>query len=67
MTTIYERALALYRKGDLEAAEKTFAQVLSLCPTDGPARLMKSRISRYLRENTPEVSRFDPIFKFEEK
>jgi class 3 adenylate cyclase len=67
LATNYESALALYRSGDLEAAEKGFDQALSHNPTDGPSRLMKGRISRYLQENAPQGSQFDPIFKFEAK
>ncbi len=65
IATMYEHALALYRKGDFEAAEMGFDHVLSLSPNDGPSRLMKSRIAKYRTEHAGE--HFDPVYRFDEK
>jgi hypothetical protein len=67
IATMYEHALALYRRGDFDAAEMAFDHVLSLNPTDGPSRLMKSRISKYKVEYAGAASPFDPVYKFDEK
>jgi adenylate cyclase len=67
IATIYEHALALYRNADFDAAEKAFDHVLSLNPSDGPSRLMKSRIEKYRTEYIGTESTFDPVYKFDEK
>jgi len=66
IATMYEHALALYRKGEFDSAEMAFDHVLSLAPGDGPSRLMKSRIAKYRTEHSGE-SHFDPVYKFDEK
>lgn len=63
IATMYEHALALYRKRDFDAAEMAFDHVLSLNPADGPSRLMKGRIAKYREDE----SHFDPVYKFDEK
>ncbi len=67
IATMYEHALALYRKGDFDGAEMAFNHVLSLSPSDGPSRLMKSRIAKYRTEYAGAESHFDPVYKFDEK
>ena len=67
VAVIYEDALALYRKGDLESAEKAFDRALSLNPSDGPSRLMKGRISAFLQEHGHNDPQFDPVLKFDKK
>jgi adenylate cyclase len=64
--SMYEHALTLYRKDDLDGAEIGFDHVLSLAPNDGPACLMKDRIAkqRAKRSDEPQI---EPIFKFEER
>jgi class 3 adenylate cyclase len=64
--SMYEHALALYRKADLDGAEIGFDHVLSLAPNDGPACMMKDRIAkqRAKRSDEPQI---EPIFKFEER
>ena len=52
ITAIYEHALTLFRKGELEAAGMGFDHVLALSPTDGPSRLMKSRLAMQRTEHT---------------
>jgi class 3 adenylate cyclase len=46
ITAMYEHALELFRKGELDDAGMGFEHVLSLSPTDGPSRLMKGRLVR---------------------
>jgi adenylate cyclase len=65
--SMYEHALALYRKGDFDGAEIGFDHVLSLDPSDGPSRLMKDRIAKYREEYAGAETRFDPVYKFDEK
>jgi len=65
--TMYEHALALYRRGDFDAAEIGFDHVLSLSPSDGPSRLMKDRIAKYRKEYAGPEAHFDPVYKFDEK
>jgi class 3 adenylate cyclase len=65
IAAMYEHALSLYRKGDFEGADMGFDHVLSLSPTDGPSRLMKSRIAKYRTEDSG--GQFDPVYKFDEK
>lgn len=65
--SMYEHALALYRKGDFDGAEIGFDHVLSLNPSDGPSRLMKDRVSKYRQEYAGAGTRFDPVYKFDEK
>jgi hypothetical protein len=67
IATMYEHALALYRKGDFDGAEMAFDHVLSLNPTDGPSRLMKGRIIKYRGEHADQETAFDPVFRFDEK
>jgi adenylate cyclase len=67
VAAMYEHALALYRKGDLDAADMAFDHVMSLKPNDGPSKLMKGRISRYRREYADTAPPFDPVFRFDEK
>ncbi|MBI4475017.1 MAG: hypothetical protein HY646_20285, partial [Acidobacteria bacterium] len=67
IAAMYEHALALYRKGDFDAAEMGFDHVLSLSPADGPSRLMKGRIAKYRTEYAGVESHFDPVYKFDEK
>ena len=67
IATMYEHALALYRKGDFDAAEMAFDHVLSLKPADGPSRLMKGRIAKYRLEHVDTDVVFDPVYKFDEK
>jgi adenylate cyclase len=67
IASMYEHALALYRKGDFDAAEMGFDHVLTLNPGDGPSRLMKSRIAKYRTEYAGDESHFDPVYKFDEK
>jgi len=67
IATMYEHALALYRSADFDAAEKAFDHVLSLTPSDGPSRLMKSRIRKYRAEYIGTEFPFDPVYKFDEK
>lgn len=66
IATMYEHALALYRKGDFDGAEMAFDHVMSLNPSDGPSRLMKSRIAKYRTEYAGAESHFDPVYKFDE-
>jgi hypothetical protein len=65
--TMYEHALALYRKGDFDGAEIGFDHVLTLNPSDGPSRLMKDRIAKYRNEYAGDEAHFDPVYKFDEK
>jgi hypothetical protein len=65
MATMYEHALSLYRKGDFNGADMAFGHVLSLSPTDGPSRLMKSRIAKYRSDDAG--GHFDHVYKFDEK
>jgi len=65
--TMYEHALALYRKGDFDGAEIGFDHVLTLNPSDGPSRLMKDRIAKYRNEHAGDEAHFDPVYKFDEK
>jgi hypothetical protein len=65
--SMYEHALALYRRGDFEGAGLGFDHVLSLNPSDGPSRLMKERIAKYREEYAGAQTRFDPVYKFDEK
>jgi len=67
IATMYEHALALYRKGDFDSAEMAFDHVLSLSPGDGPSRLMKSRIDKYRSADAGDETHFDPVYKFDEK
>jgi class 3 adenylate cyclase len=67
IASMYEHALALYRKGDFDSAEIGFDHVLSLRPNDGPSKLMKGRISKYRMEYAVAGSNFDPVYKFDEK
>jgi adenylate cyclase len=67
IATIYEHALSLYRSADFDAADRAFDHVLSLNPSDGPSRLMKSRISKYRMEYAGATTHFDPVYKFDEK
>jgi hypothetical protein len=67
IAAMYEHALALYRKGDFDAAEMAFDHVLSLSPGDGPSRLMKGRIAKYRQEYAGTESPFDPVYRFDEK
>jgi class 3 adenylate cyclase len=67
IATMYEHALALYRKGDFASADMAFDHVLSLKPGDGPSWLMKSRIAKYRAEYSSEGTHFDPVYKFDEK
>jgi adenylate cyclase len=67
IASMYEHALALYRKGDFDAAEMGFDHVLTLKPGDGPSRLMKSRIAKYRTEYAGDEAHFDPVYKFDEK
>jgi TolA-binding protein len=67
IASMYEHALALYRKGDFDAAEMGFDHVLTLNPGDGPSRLMKSRIAKYRTEYAGDEAHFDPVYKFDEK
>jgi adenylate cyclase len=67
IATMYEHALALYRKGDFDAAEMGFDHVLTLKPGDGPSRLMKTRIAKYRIEYRDPETHFDPVYKFDEK
>jgi len=67
LAAMYEHALALYRKGEFDAAEMAFDHVLSLSPGDGPSRLMKGRIAKYRTEYAGIESEFDPVYKFDEK
>ncbi|HEX4999617.1 MAG TPA: adenylate/guanylate cyclase domain-containing protein [Terriglobia bacterium] len=60
----YAAALALYRAGDLDGASIAFDRVLLLNPADGPARLLKSRISR--RSTHGETATFTPTRAMEE-
>jgi class 3 adenylate cyclase len=46
LRTRYEQALADYRRGDFEAASRSFFDCLELAPEDGPARAMLKRIER---------------------
>ena len=65
--TMYEHALALYRKGDFDGAETGFDHVLSLNPNDGPSRLMKHRIAKHRAEFAGAQTRFDPVYRFDEE
>jgi adenylate cyclase len=65
--TMYEHALELYRKGDFDGAEIGFDHVLSLNPSDGPSRLMKDRVAKYREEHAGAQTRFDPVYRFDEK
>jgi hypothetical protein len=67
ITAIYGHALALYRRGDFNAAERGFDHVLALNPADGPSRLMKSRIAKYRTEHLGVEAKFDPVYRFDEK
>jgi TolA-binding protein len=67
IASMYEHALALYRKGDFDGAEIGFDHVLSLRPNDGPSKLMKGRISKYRMEYAGAGYHFDPVYKFDEK
>jgi adenylate cyclase len=67
MATLYEHALSIYRSGDLASAEVAFNDVLSVCPNDGPSRMMKSRIYKYRLEYERAGASFDPVYKFDEK
>lgn len=67
IATMYEHALALYRKGDFDNAGMAFDHVLSLKPGDGPSRLMKNRIAKYRAEYAGDEAHFDPVYKFDEK
>jgi adenylate cyclase len=67
IASMYEHALALYRKGDFDGAEIGFDHVLSLSPNDGPSKLMKGRTSKYRMEYAEAGSQFDPVYKFDEK
>ena len=67
LASMYERALGLYRKGSFDAADTAFDQILALNPADGPSHLMKSRISKYRKEYAGSESKFDPVYKFDEK
>jgi class 3 adenylate cyclase len=67
IASMYEHALALYRKGDFDGAEIGFDHVLTMRPNDGPSKLMKGRISKYRMEYAEAGPRFDPVYKFDEK
>ena len=67
IATMYEHALALYRRADFDAADRAFDHVLSLAPSDGPSHLMKGRIKKYRTEYVGTESKFDPVYKFDEK
>jgi adenylate cyclase len=67
IASMYEHALALYRKGDFDGAEIGLDHVLSLSPNDGPSKLMKGRIAKYRMEYAGAGSAFDPVYKFDEK
>ena len=67
VATMYEHALALYRRADFDAAEKAFDHVLSLAPSDGPSLLMKGRIKKYRAEYVGTETSFDPVYRFDEK
>ncbi len=67
VATMYEHALALYRKGNFDAADMAFDHVLKLSPHDGPSKLMKGRIAKNRVEYAGAGSHFDPVYKFDEK
>ncbi len=67
LATMYEHALSLYRQGEFDAAEMAFDHVLTLSPNDGPSRLMKGRIAKYRLEYAGATSKFDGVYKFDEK
>ena len=65
--TIFEHALALYRKADFDAANQAFDHVLALEPGDGPSLMMKARIETKRVEYAGATASFDPVHKFDEK
>jgi len=67
IASMYEHALRLYRKADFDAADRAFDHVLKLSPSDGPSRLMKSRIHKFRTEHAGAQAAFDPVYKFDEK
>jgi len=67
IASMYEHALALYRKEDFDAAEMGFDHVLTHKPGDGPSLLMKSRIAKYRTECAAGEAHFDPCYRFDEK
>jgi adenylate cyclase len=67
VASMYEHALALYRKAHFDAAEMGFDHVLTLKPGDGPSRLMKTRIAKYRTQYAGDDRHFDPVYKFDEK
>ena len=62
---MYEHGLAMYRKGDFDSAVMAFDHVLSLSATDGPSRVMKSRIAKL--QSAHGEAEFDPVYKFHDK
>src|SRR5262249_192452 len=67
IATMYEHALALYRKGDFDNPDLAFDHVWTLNPGDGPSRLMRARIAKYRTEYAGHEAHFDPVYKFDEK
>lgn len=67
IATIYEHALELYGKGDLDGADMAFEHVLTLSPGDGPSRLMRTRIAKKRSELSSVEADFDSVYKFEKK
>jgi adenylate cyclase len=60
----FAEALAAYRAGKWDEAERAFGACLGIEPADGPSRVMRERVAR-LRANPP--AQWDGVWRLEEK
>ncbi len=62
---LYAEALELYRARQWAGATKCFTAILSLCPDDGPSRIMLERCDMY--RDSPPPEDWDGAFRHEKK
>jgi len=61
----YHRGLELYRKRKWTEASAQFAEALSVCPTDGPARALLNRCKLF--KSSPTWTEWDAVFDVSKK
>jgi len=62
---LYERALAAYRARAFGESRRTLDELLAAAPDDGPARLLRARVSEL--EKSPPPPEWDAVFALETK
>jgi class 3 adenylate cyclase len=62
---LYERALAAYRSRAFTESRRTLDELLAVAPDDGPARLLRARVSEL--ESSPPPPEWDAVFALETK